>query len=291
VAQRVAVATDSSSCLPDDLAWSWNVAVAPLHVIIDDETFREGSDISPLQVVKALVTGHKVSTSQPVPQELFDVTESAKAAGAESLVFVPLSSKISGTAQAMESVAGRAPLPVTVVDSQTVGLAAGLAALSGAAVAAAGGAYDDVAEEVSRAARSSRVLFTPDTLEYLRRGGRVGPAVAAVGRALGVKPELGVVDGDVVSIARHRSSVKARSAMLDRIASHAATLKNPVIGIMTMPGDDALVADARQALSTRADWTVLEAGLSAALAAHAGPGTLAMAVVDVHPDVAASLAR
>jgi len=66
-------------------------------------------------------------------------------------------------------------------------------------------------------------------------------------------------------------------------------MRHPVIGIMTMPGDDDLVADARQILSTRGDWPVVETGLSAALAAHAGPGTLAAAVVDVHPDVAARL--
>lgn len=289
MASRVAVATDSSSCLPADLALEWRVAVAPLQVIIDDETFTEGADVTPLQVVDSLVNGRKVGTSQPGPQALLDVAEWAKADGAEALVFVSLSGKISGTGQAMESVADRAPLPVTVVDSHTVGLAAGLAALSARAVAAADRPYDEVVAEAERAARSSMCLFTPDSLEYLRRGGRVGPAVAAVGRALGVKPELGLVAGDVVSIARHRSSAKARSAMLNRVASHAATMRHPVIGIMTMPGDDHLVAEARRTLSTRGQWPVLHAGLSAALAAHAGPGTLAVAVVDVHADVAASL--
>jgi DegV family protein with EDD domain len=286
---KVAIATDSSSCLPAELAKAWRVAVAPLQVIIDDETFTEGDNVSPLQVVVALVGGRKVSTSQPGPQVLLDIAEWAKADGAQSLVFVSLSSKISGTAETMEAVAERAPLPVTVVDSQTVGLAAGLAALSARAVAAAGGAYLDVVAEAERASRSSLCLFTPDTLEYLRRGGRVSPAVAAVGRALGVKPELGIIDGEVASIARHRSSAKARSDVLNRIASRALTMRHPVIGIMTMPGDADIVADARQILSTRGDWPVVETGLSAALAAHAGPGTLAAAVVDVHPDVASRL--
>ncbi len=286
---RVAVATDSSSCLPAELAQSWRVAVAPLQVIIDDETFIEGDELSPQVVVDSLVAGRKVSTSQPSPQALLDVAEWAKADGAQSLVFVSLSSKISGTAETMEAVAERAPLPVTVVDTATVALASGLAALSASAVAAADGAYDDVVAEAKRASRSSMCLFTPDTLEYLRRGGRVGPAVAAVGRALGVKPELGIVDGEVAPIARHRSSAKAHAAMLGRIAARAATMRHPVIGIMTLPGDEALVAQAKQILSTRGDWPVVESGLSAALAAHAGPGTLAVALVDVHADVVASL--
>ncbi|MCB2411823.1 DegV family protein [Demequina sp. TTPB684] len=286
---RVAVATDSSSCLPAELARSWRVGVAPLQVIIDDEAFVEGEGVTPDAVVSAMVGGSRVSTSQPSPQALLDVAEWAKADGAESLVFVSLSAKISGTAETMEAVAERAPLAVTVVDSATVALAAGLAALSASAVAAAGGAYDDVVAEAQRAARSSMCLFTPETLEYLRRGGRVGPAVAAIGKALGVKPELGIIDGEVAPVSRHRSSAKAHAAMLDRIASRATTMRHPVIGIMTLPGDEALVTRARQILSTRGDWPVVEAGLSAALAAHSGPGTLAVALVDVHADVAAQL--
>jgi DegV family protein with EDD domain len=289
VAFKVAVATDSSSCLPSELALAWRVAVVPLQIVIDDQTLTEGHDVSPSHVVDALVAGRKVSTSQPGPQVLLGLAEWAQADGAGSLVFVPLSAKISGTAQAMEVVAERAPLPVSVVDSRTVGLAAGLAALSASAVAATGGAYDDVATEAERAARSSLCLFTPDSLEYLRRGGRVSPAVAAVGRALGVKPELGLVDGEVVAIARHRSSAKARAEVLNRIALRAATMRHPVIGLMALPGDFDLVTKARQMLSTRGDWPVIETGLSAVLAAHTGPGTLAAAVVDVHADVAAHL--
>lgn len=287
---RVAVATDSSACLPPELAAAWGVLVAPLQVIVDERAYDEGSGIAPDEVVAALLAGRQVSTSQPGPAALLSVAEVAASAGATHLVFVSLSGAISGTAQAMEAIAASCPLSITVVDTGTVSLAAGLAALSAAAVARAGGSADEVAAEARRAAGSSLCLFTVDTLEYLRRGGRVSDTRAALGNALGVKPVLGVIDGRVDQVERVRTSARARGAVLDRIAALAPTQRHPVVGLMTLAGDDDVADEARRSIRERGDWPVLHAGLSAVLAAHGGPGSLAVAVVDVHPDVAAALA-
>ncbi len=285
----VVVATDSSSCLPRDLAQEWGVLVAPLQVIIDDNAFDEGSGIAPEAVVDALLAGRRVSTSQPGPAALLSVIEQAASAGATDLVFVSLSGVISGTAQAMEAASASAPLRVTVVDSGTVSLAAGLATLSAAAVARAGGSADDVATEARRACDSSLCLFTVDTLEYLRRGGRVSGTMAALGDALGVKPVLGIIDGGIDQVERVRTSGKARMAVLGRVAGHASSLAHPVVGLMTLAGDDAVSQGASTEIATRGEWPVVRATLSAVLAAHGGPGSLAVAVVDVHADVAAAL--
>jgi len=286
----VVVATDSSACLPAELASAWGVLVAPLQVIVDEVAYDEGSAITPSEVVEALLAERHVTTSQPGPAALLGVTESAASAGATHLVFLSLSGGISGTAQAMEVIASSAPLPVTVVDTGTVSLSAGLAALSAAAVARAGGSADEVVAEARRAADGSLCLFTVDTLEYLRRGGRVSDASAALGNALGVKPVLGVIGGRVDQVERVRTSTKARAAVVDRIAAHAATLRHPVVGLMTLSGDDGVADEARTLIREHGDWPVLSAGLSAVLAAHGGPGSLAVAVVDVHADVAAALA-
>ena len=286
---RVAVATDSSACLPADLAAEWGVVVIPLQVIIDDEARDEGEGIEPADVVTALTAGKRVTTSQPGPEAIARVIAQAADAGARSLVVVTLSAKMSGTARAVEAAAAATDLEVLVVDSGTVSLAHGLAALSAAAVARAGGTADEVAAEARRAARASLCLFTVDTLEYLKRGGRVSPAVAAVGNALGVRPVLGVIHGAVEQVERVRSSAKARNAVLERIVARAPAQRHPVVGLMGVSGDDALIAESARQVGTRGDWPVVIAGLSAALAAHAGPGTLAAVVVDCHPDVAAAL--
>lgn len=282
---RVAVATDSSACLPADLAAEWGVFVIPLQVIIDDEARDEGEGIAPAAVVDALTGGKRVTTSQPRPEAIRRVIDQAADAGAESLVVVTLSAKMSGTAGAVEIAAAEAGITVSIVDSATVSLAHGLAALSAAAVARSGGSLAEVEAEARRASRASLCLFTVDTLEYLKRGGRVSPAVAAVGNALGVRPVLGVIHGAVEQVERVRSSAKARHAVLERIVARAPAQRHPVVGLMGVSGDDALLAESARQVGTRGDWPVVIAGLSAALAAHAGPGALAAVVVDCHPEV------
>lgn len=282
---RVAVATDSSACLPVELAAAWGVFVIPLQVIIDDEARDEGEGIAPAAVVDALTGGKRVTTSQPRPEAIRRVIDQAADAGAESLVVVTLSAKMSGTAGAVEIAAAGAGITVSIVDSATVSLAHGLAALSAAAVARSGGSLAEVEAEARRASRASLCLFTVDTLEYLKRGGRVSPAVAAVGNALGVRPVLGVIHGAVEQVERVRSSAKARHAVLERIVARAPAQRHPVVGLMGVSGDDALLAESARQVGTRGDWPVVTAGLSAALAAHAGPGALAAVVVDCHPEV------
>jgi DegV family protein with EDD domain len=289
MAPRVVVATDSSACLPLELAEQWGVLIAPLQVIVDEEAFDEGSGIAPQAVVDALVAGRTVGTSQPGPAALLRIADDAKALGAEHVVFVALSGAMSGTALAMEAAASHACIPVTVVDTRTVSLAAGISALSAAAVARAGGTPIEVADEARRAAQSSTCLFTVDTLEYLRRGGRVSDTMAALGDALGVKPVLGVIDGRVDQVERVRTSGRARLAVLNRIAAQAPSHAHPVVGLMTLAGDDEVGDEARGVVASLGDWPVIRATLSAALAAHGGPGTLAVAVVDAHADVAAAL--
>jgi len=288
---RVAVATDSSACLPAPLTRQWGVEVIPLQVVVGDRAYDEDSGIPPRAVVDALVDGQRVSTSQPGPETIRRAVAHAVDKGAEALVVVTLSGAMSGTAAAVEAAASSAPIRVMVVDSGTVALAVGLAALSAAALARSGADADAVAAEARRAARASLCLFTVDTLEYLRRGGRVSPAVAAVGNALGVRPVLGVMKGEVGQVERVRTSGRARQAVLDRIADRAPAQRHPVVGLMSVSGDDAVVDDAVRVLGTRGDWPVVRAELSAVLAAHGGPGALAAVVVDCHPEVAAALAR
>ena len=285
----MAVATDSSACLPSALAAAWGVRVAPLQVVIDDVVYDEGSGISPADVVSALRAGSKVSTSQPGPMALAALVESAKQDGASHLVFVSLSSHLSGTADAMRALAADCDLPITVVDTRTVTLAAGLAALSAAALAATGAGPEAVAAEAARVAQRSLCLFTVESLEYLRRGGRIGAATAALGTALGVRPVLQVTDGVIGQVERTRTAAKARTAVLSRIGAAAETYVSPVVGIMTVSGDSEIAGTSEAVLGDMGTWPVVQARLSVALAAHGGPGSLVAVVADVHPDVVARL--
>jgi DegV family protein with EDD domain len=288
VAQHVAVVTDSSACLPAEVARQWGVTIVPLQVTIGGRSRAEGDPGLAREVVQAAHSGEAATTSQP---NLAACTEAIRIAAldADAIVAITLSEKMSGTVGTMRRAAQEAPVPVTVVDSRTVSLGLGFAALSAAAVARHGADAETVARDAERVARSALVLFTVETLAHLRKGGRVSPAVAAVGSALNIRPLLGVVQGEVVVAERVRTAARCRQALLDRLASRAPALRSPAIGIVTLDGDDAFVDDARTKLTRRGNWPVLSAELSAVLGAHTGPGTLGGIVADVHPEVAASL--
>ena len=125
-------------------------------MVIDDDVYDEGSGIAPETVVEALLAGRKVTTSLPGPAALMSVAEQAASAGATHLVFVSLSGAVSGTFEAMEAAAASAPLAVTVVDTRTVSLSAGLAALSPARVARSGGTAEEVEAEAMRSVPMGR---------------------------------------------------------------------------------------------------------------------------------------
>lgn len=284
MAQHVAVVTDSSACLPPEVADAWGIHVVPLHVTIDGVPRAEGAPGLAADVVRAAQAGVPVKTSQPNVEQCREAFERASQ-GADAVVAIGLSRKISGTVNAMQTAARKVSAPVTVIDSRTVSWGAGFAALSAAAAARDGADAENVAKEAERVARSALVLFTVETLAHLKAGGRVSPAVAAVGTALNIRPLLGVADGEIVVTERVRTAAKARAELVDRIASRAPALRSAAVGIVTLAGDEELAQEAQNALSRRGRWPVLASGLSAVLGAHTGPGTLGAIVADVHPQV------
>lgn len=281
--------TDSSACLPPVLAARWGVTVVPLSVVIDGAPRAEGEPGLADAVVAALKTGGTATTSQPSLATCIEFLQRA-AEGVDAIVAVTLSESMSGTAGTFRKAAEAISVPVTVVDARTVGLGVGFAALSAGAAARDGAEADAVAREAARVARSSLSLLTVESLEFLRRGGRVSAAVAGIGSALNIRPVLGVVGGRMEVIERVRTASRARAAMLDRIGSRAPALRSPLVGLMRLPGDGVLEEAARSTMARRGAWPVVSADMSAVLAVHTGPGALAAVVADVRPDVAASAA-
>lgn len=279
----VAVMTDSAASLPADIARAWGIHVVPLHVIVDGADFVEGADITPDEVVRNLLEATSISTSQPSAGDFAAAFDAAASRGADAIVAVLISARLSGTVTAARAAAASASVPVVVVDSGTVAMAEGFAAIAAAALARTGADAAAVADEARRVAASTRCFFTVDTLEFLRRGGRVSPAVAAVGRALGVRPILEMRDGEVALVTRIRSTTRARIALLDMVERAIAEWARPAVAVMGVGGEYA--ADAARAVGERhPDLALLvESSVSATLSAHTGPGTLAVAVVDL-PD-------
>ncbi|WP_084037990.1 DegV family protein [Demequina sp. NBRC 110053] len=283
----VAVVTDSAASLPPALAAKWGVRVVPLHVIIDGETRLEGEQISSDEVLEVLSSGGDVSTSQPSIGQFDEAFAQAARDGASHVVAVLISAKMSGTVGGAQAAAHRAGIDVTIVDSATLAMATGFAALAAAAAARRGAGAAEVADAARAVARTSACIFTVDTLEYMRRGGRVSPAIAAVGKVLGVRPVLALQDGEVAMVERVRSTQRARAAVLARAESAVGRMARPAAAVMVL-GEGEFGDEAARALESRFPHLAMlvRTPVSAVLASHTGPGTLAAVVVDLPEDVA-----
>ncbi|OMQ10294.1 fatty acid-binding protein DegV, partial [Modestobacter sp. VKM Ac-2676] len=198
----VAVVTDSTAYLPAEIVAELGIEVVPLYVVLAGRSGREGSDVTSAEVARALaVRGGHVTTSRPTPGDFVAAYRRLLAGGADRVVSVHLSGELSGTWDAARVAAGQVGEHlVTVLDSRSAAMGNGFAVLAAARVAAAGGSADQVAQAARETAAASRTFFVVDTLEHLRRGGRIGSAAAWLGTALAVKPLLHVIDGRVVPL-------------------------------------------------------------------------------------------
>ncbi|MEV4349355.1 DegV family protein [Actinoplanes sp. NPDC049596] len=276
----VAVVTDSTAYLPAELAGTYDLTVVPLTVVINGVDGLEGLEIQPSEVARALGGRRsQVSTSRPAPSQFAEAYQALLKAGADGIVSVHLSAKLSGTYEAAALAAADLGPAVQVVDSGTTGMGLGFAALAAAKAASDG--QDLAAVREQAVTHSSRVstLFYVDTLEFLRRGGRIGAAQALLGTALSVKPILHVVDGAIVVRDKVRTAGRALAKLVD-FAVEASGEGEVDIAVHHLEAHDratALADAVAMRLGDRMrDCYITEIG--AAVAAHVGPGLAGVVV-------------
>jgi DegV family protein with EDD domain len=274
----VAIVTDSTAYLPQSVVDAHGIHVVPLHVVIAGTEFSEGVDVSTEEVAAALRAFKPVSTSRPSPQAFLDVYEKAAADGADAIVSVHISADMSSTVESAHLAAGHAPVPVHVVDSRSLGMAMGYAVVSAAELAASGALAEDVAAQASSRAQASTVVFYVDTLEHLRRGGRIGAASALLGSALAIKPILGLSDGSIEPLEKVRTSTRAL-ARLEELAAEACAAAPDGVDVAVHHLDSAARAQTLadrlgERLAGSAAVSVVELG--AVVGAHVGPATIAV---------------
>jgi DegV family protein with EDD domain len=272
----VAVVTDSTAYLPAGLAESHGIAVVPLTVTMGERTGREGVDLTPAEFAAWIARpGRRATTSQPSPAAFLDAFA---ACGSDEVVAVHLSGALSGTVGAADAAGRVSGLSVRVVDSRQTGMGLGFAALAAASAAAAGGSLDAVASAAAEAAARTRTFFYVDTLEHLRRGGRIGAAAALVGTALSVKPLLHIADGAIAPLEKVRTAAKA-IARLEELAVAEAGSGPCCVAVHHLASADratALLDRLRSRLPTLRESYLSEVG--AVVGAHTGPGMLAVVV-------------
>lgn len=280
---RLYVVTDSSADLPTDLARSHGIEVVPLTVRFGDKVYRDGIDLRPKQFYEMLetVADHPVTAPptvgdfEPRYRDLLQRRD---------VVSLHLSEKMSQTvvhARQAATAAGKAvprredgAAEIDVVDGRVVSLGLGLLALCAARMAARDLSADEVTRRIEELKGRMGILFVVDTLEYLRRGGRIGAAQAWFGKMLGIKPILGVADGEVVPVDRVRGGRAAHPRILELMSERLEADRPLIAGVAHAKAPvwadrlGKLIADRFQLAE------MISAEMGPTVGAHAGPGTV-----------------
>ncbi|GAA5109562.1 DegV family protein [Haloechinothrix salitolerans] len=283
---QVAVVTDSTAYLPEGFAVRHAITVVPLYVLIDGEEGLDGVDVDQSTLVDALKAKRKVTTSMPTPTSFTKAYREALDNGADAVVSVHISGELSGTwgaavAAADEVNAERGAGSVRVVDSRTTVMGLGFAAVRAADVATRGATGAEVEAAAVSAAARSRTLFVVETLEHLRRGGRIGAATAVLGTALAMKPLLHIDDGKIKPLEKVRTLSRAMTRLAD-LAVEAAGDQQVEVAVQHLGSYEraARLAERLEERIPGVDGCVV-AELGAVIGAHTGPGVVGVVVQPV----------
>lgn len=277
--RTVGIVTDSTSYLPTELAADLDIIKVPVAVIVGGKAYNEGVDISTAEVAQALREWKPVTTSRPTPAEMLKAYVEMAEKGYSSVVSVHLSGKLSGTYESAAIAAQESPIPVTVVDSRTIAMAVGFACISGAHAANNGANAQEIADIIRGRSLASSIFFYVDTLEYLRRGGRISAMSAAIGNMFRVKPILYMNNGGVEFLEKTRTAAKATQRIAD-LAIQAARGQPVDFAVQQLDAVERAQTLERLLLAASPDSSVIQSEIGAVVGTHGGPG---ICVVIVSP--------
>ncbi|MCS7179115.1 MAG: DegV family protein [Anaerolineae bacterium] len=275
--REVMVATDSGANLPRPLAQQWGIEVIPLWIQMDDQSYRDGVDIQPLEFFQRLKERvRRLQTSQPSLGEFLEFYRRLQEK-ARSIVSIHVTSRYSGVFQAARAAAAElAPYPIEVVDSGTIAMAQGFIALAAARAAAAGASLAEVVERTRAAIPKVDLVAALETLEYAVRGGRLAWAARMVGNLLHVKPLVRVRDNDVSLFGQARSRTRAIRQLLDTLAQRVGDAAVHIAILHTGAVEEAQRLKEEILARFRCVEVYIEP-VTPVLGVHAGPGALGLA--------------
>ena len=272
--KRIAVVTDGASSLTPAQGEQYGVQVAPVYVNFGEKTYRAGVDLETTEFYRLLAANQNLpSTAQPSAQDFVDIyTRLAKQA--EEIVTIVISHHMSATLQSAEMANEQfKDVPVHIVNSESVSLGLGMMAIAAARAAAQGRSAGEVVELVERIKQNMNVIFTVETLEYLRKGGRIGGATAFLGSALNIKPILYVKSGRIEPLERVRTRKRAVARLLELVQEKVGAQETHfAILHCEAEGEAQEFGEQVRSRFNCAELVVSDAG--PVIGTHAGPGTL-----------------
>jgi DegV family protein with EDD domain len=273
----VKIVTDSGADLPDQLVKELGITVVPLYVRFGEEVYRDRVSISEDEFYERLIHDPvHPSTTQPGPQDFLE-TYQELSADADGIVSIHISGKLSGTCNSalMARDMMEGGCPIEVIDSETLTMSLGLIVIAAAEMAKAGESMDKIVEWVKQAIPETQLLFLLDTLEYLRRGGRIGKAKALLGSLLSVKPMLTIKDGELVPLGQARNRAKGMDKLFE-YAKNAGDIKDLAIVYNTTPDEAQALAERIGSVFDREKIRMARVGPG--LGVHGGPGAMILSI-------------
>jgi DegV family protein with EDD domain len=276
----IRIVTDSACDLPPATATEHNIDIVPLTVRIGETEYVDRRDLTPKEFwAKSTDAKQLPETAAPSPGAFEQAYRAAASQGATGIVCVTLSSDLSATYQSAQLGADAVndSIPVRVIDSRTVTIAQGLLAIAGAEAAAAGKSIDEVASVIEAKIPRMRVFAALDTLENLKKGGRIGAARAALGSMLNIKPLIQVENGAVEEAGKQRTRSRSLDQLIELAKQHGAAGAKP---LAVMHGDapdvDSFVDNLCGALGRSRD-DILIGDIGSVVGTHAGPRVIGIA--------------
>jgi DegV family protein with EDD domain len=279
---KVMVVTDSTANLSPELLSGNPIKVLPLQLIWDHKILRDGIDISPTEFYTKLEKAEVMpTTSQTTPEEFKQEYVDLIKQGYD-ILSIHISSKLSGTLDSATQAKNSFPTAnIELVDSLSTSMAMGFQVLAAARAAANGSSLKDCKAIAEKAKTQTGVYFAVNTLEYLKRGGRIGGAAAFLGTALKLKPLLELRDGQIEAVERVRTLSKTLDRLLDLVELKLAGTTGPV-RLCSIHGNsyaeaEQLLEKAVKRFSSSLVSEALIADISPVIGTHAGPGALGLA--------------
>lgn len=270
----IRIVTDSSCDLPHDVVAELGIRVVPLTIRFGDEEFVDREHLSPAEFwARCSASDTLPETAAPAPGQFEAVYRELAAEGATGIVVVALSGALSATMQSAELAARSVEVAVRVVDSRSISMGVGTIVIACARLAADGASLDEVEALAHDLAERTRVFGALDTLENLKKGGRIGNAKALLATALAIKPIIEVVDGAIEQGGKQRTRSKALNFLVDKVGQHAGRIDD----LAVLHADCSDVDQFVDMLRAHHTGEIVVGEIGPVIGSHAGRGTIGVA--------------
>lgn len=287
---KTAVVTDSNSGISPKEAKERGIFVLSMPVIIDGNIRFEGMDLEEEEFYASLKGGKNISTSQPSPGDVMDLWDRILKMGYDQIIHIPMSSGLSNSCETALSLAEDYDGRVAVADNHRISVTMRISVLEAKEMADQGLSASEIKDDLDARGYHSSIYLAVDTLEYLKKGGRVTPAAAALGTVLNIKPILSIQGGKLDAFAKFRGMKKCRARMIEAVLYDYST-RFPEADISRVrvgaAGAGLTVAEAEEWRKAVADafpgTDVYYDPLSFSVGTHTGPGAYGIGISILKP--------